>query len=316
LGCHNIKRGNNFYTASNPDGDAKAAINVSLESLHVINHTRSDFPDKADIITLVEYLKDIYFTKAINWICEVCDYEYYGGYEKEKILDPCVTFLDDIEPKDDNLEIPLRKMDDILLNEYVQYPNVWFYDEGISLYVQRLFEVGFSVRDDCITIPIRDELGSLVGVKGRTVLDYEKLKMSKYWFPYPTPKSKILYGLDKSYSHIKEMGEVIVYEAEKSVQKSFSYGFCNCVSIGGHELSETQVLKLEKLGVNIVLAFDKNVDSKMVRIEANKFLFKENVFTIYEQKNKGLLGEKDAPVDKGLDGFIKLYTMDKYKALK
>lgn len=316
MGCHNIKRGNNFVTATNPDGDAKAAINVSLESLHVINHTRIDFPDKADIITLVEYVKNIYFTKAIIWICEVCDYSYYGTQGREKNDDPCVAFLDEIEPKSINLEVPLRKLDDIILNEYVQYPNIWFYDEGISLYVQNLFELGFSVRDNCITIPIRDEIGSLVGVKGRTVLDYEKLNMSKYWFPYPTPKSQILYGLDKSFKHIKEAGEVLVYEAEKSVQKSFCYGFCNAVSIGGHDLSSTQVLKLEKLGVNIVLAFDKNVSDEEWKREVDKFILRDRLFVIYERNNKGLLGAKDAPVDLGLDGFIKLYTEDKHKVLR
>ncbi len=283
--------------------------------MRVINHTRPDFPtERADIITLVEYVKNIYFTKAIHWICEVCRYEYYNTYEKEKVSDPCLLFLEEVEPKENGYdEIPLIKLDEKILSEYVQYPNMWFYDEGISLYVQRLFEVGFSVRDNCITIPIRDELGSLVGVKGRTVLDYEALKMSKYWFPYPTPKSQILYGLDKALPYIKEAGEVLVYEAEKSVQKSFSMGFCNAVSIGGHELSRTQVLKLEKLGVNIILAFDKNVSNEEWQRETDKFLLRDKLYVIYERKNKGLLGEKDAPVDLGIEAFLKLYTEDKYK---
>lgn len=317
LGCKNFRKGTSYYTCSNPDGDARAAININIENLSVMNHTRNDFPkERADIITLVEYIKDIYFTKAMHWICEVCGYEYYhGGFESEKIEDPCLLVLDVFESKTIDKEIELRILDNRVLNEYVQYPHILFYNEGIDLDVQRLFEVGYSVRDDCITIPIRDELGNLVGVKGRTTLDYEKLKTSKYWFPYATPKSQILYGLDKSYSFIKENGRVIVFEAEKSVQKSFSYGIKNCVSIGGHILSETQVMKLEKLGVDVILAFDKNVTAEEIKDEARKFIIPERVFTIFEQKNK-LLGEKDAPVDKGRDVFIHLLKTDTYRALK
>lgn len=301
-----------------PDGDNATSVNVYKDSLRTKAHTRN-FPNddpRTDIITLVEYMQGIYFTKALNWICEVCGYSYYGGYEKEVITDPCILVLEQIEPKTKNVdEFLLIKLDNKILNEYVQYPNIWFYDEGISLYVQRQFEVGFSVRDERITLPVRDELGNLVGVKARTVLDHQELNIPKYLYLYQVPKSLLLFGLDKSYPYIKEQGEVIVYESEKSVLKSFSYGFCNCVSIGGHELSYTQVLKLEKLGVEITFAFDKDITKDQLKKEADKFIMKERVYTIFEYRNK-LLGEKDAPVDKGLDAFIQLYTTDKYKIIK
>jgi len=129
-------------------------------------------------------------------------------------------------------------------------------------------------------------------------------------------KSKILYGLDKSLKYIKEQGEVIVYESEKSVLKSWSMGFCHCVSIGGHEISDTQVLKLEKLGVDIILAFDKDISPKEVKKQADKFILKDSLYAIIPNKHKALLGEKDAPVDRGIDVFIKLYTEDKYKIPK
>ncbi|GAA4879232.1 toprim domain-containing protein [Paenibacillus vulneris] len=318
LGCHNIRKGRTFYTASNPDGDAPSAINVSLDTLRVLNHTRPDFPEKADIIDLVEYISKLYFSQAIYWICKVCGYDYYQQeeYKKEIIEDPCLLVLDQIEPKNSNHghdDSPLRKLDESILNEYVTLPyEEWIIKEEITPYVQNMFQIGFSIRDNCITIPIRDELGNLVGVKGRTILDYVKLKTSKYWYPYPTPKSHILYGLDKALPYIKELKEVIVYEAEKSVLKSFSYGFCNAVSIGGHDLSQQQVLKLEKLGVNVILAFDKNVSNDEWRREINKFLLKERLYVIYEKKNS-ILGEKDAPIDLGLEAFIKLYNEEKYK---
>lgn len=294
-----------------------------MDTLTVKNHTRSDFPDSADIITLVEYIQKVYFTKAIHWICEVCGYAYYDGYEnKDEIGDPCLKFLDEIETKNKKYDDEvLKKLDKKILNEYMPYANTWFYEDGIPIDIQQLFEVGFCVRDECITIPIRDENGFLVGVKARTIRDYEMLGVSKYWYIHPVPKSKILYGLDKSYSYIREAGFVIVYEAEKSVQKSFSYGFCNCVSIGGHELGEEQVIKLERLGVDIVFAFDKMTDNetgkditgKMTIKEAQKFMIKDRLYAIIEFHNKGILKNKDAPVDAGRENFIKLYTTDKHK---
>lgn len=283
----------------------------------MLNHTRCDFPKQADIITLVEYLEGLYFTKAISWICEVCGYDFYeSSYHKNKEIDPCLAVLDEIAPHNYDDEVPLVKYPESILNEYVPNPHYNWLQEGVSHQVQTLFEVGFSVRDNCITIPIRDELGNLVGVKGRTVLAYEKLNMSKYWFPYPVPKSKILYGLNRSYPFIKEMGQCLVFESEKSVQKSFSIGFCNCVSIGGHEFSETQVLKLEKLGVDIVLALDNNVTAAEVRKEADKFLLKDRLYAIIQNKHKGIMGEKDSPADLSVENFIKLYNDDMYKIYK
>lgn len=313
MGCDNVKKGKTCYTATNPDGDATSAINVFYDSLLVLNHTRPDFPEKADIIDLVEYIKKMYITHAISWICEVCGYSFYDTYKKtdEVEIDPCLAVLKDLEPKTSQIEEPLICLNDKVLYEYVQYPNVWFRDEGISYYVQELFEVGYSVKDECITIPIRDELGNLVGVKARRTKD--SIEFPKYWFPYPVPKTKILYGLDKAIEYIREEGKVIVFEAEKSVQKSFSMGFCNAVSLGGHEISDTQAQKLEKLGVDIVLALDKDISPKEIKKQAKKFLIRDRLYAIIPNKNKNLLKDKDAPVDRGIDTFIKLYNEDLYK---
>ncbi|WP_179198683.1 hypothetical protein [Paenibacillus amylolyticus] len=263
----------------------------------------------------MQHYKDISFSKAMYYICDVCGYSYYSDYKNVKEeTNPILSFLDSIEPKTEIKDkVPLRKIDESVLNMYISMPNWKFLEEGISCEAQKLFEVGYSLNDNCITIPIRDDLGSLVGVKGRTTLDYEKLKISKYWYPVPTPKSLILYGLDKTYEHIKSTGRVYVFEAEKSVQKAWSCGVKNSVSIGGHELSETQVLKLERLGVEIVLAFDNNVTSDEIKAEARKFVLRDNIYCLFALKNTGVMGEKDAPIDHGIDFFMKMIQEDKYK---
>ena len=313
LGCKNVKRNNTCYTASNPDGDNSTAINVFHDTLKVLNHTRNDFPEKADIIELVIYIKKLYITHAINWICEICGYSFYDSpYQKEVIEDPCVAILDILEDKGEDYDNhPLLFLPEAILNEYVNQPNVWFLEEGIDLETQKLFEIGYSIKDDCITIPIRDELGNLVGVKGRRVFESEFLP--KYWYLHPVPKTRILYGLDKAFQFIKESGKVLVFESEKSVEKAFSMGYCNSVSIGGHEISDTQVLKLEKLGADIIFALDKDIGVNDIKKQANKFLIKDRLYAIVPNKHKDLLHEKDAPVDKGLDIFNKLLSEDLYK---
>ncbi|MEK4006496.1 toprim domain-containing protein [Paenibacillus sp. FSL H3-0333] len=255
------------------------------------------------------------FSKAMYYICEVCGYSYYADYKYVKEdVDPCIAFLDLIEPKLNHRdEVPLRRLDEQILKMYVPYPNQLFLTEGISVETQKLFEIGYSINDNCITIPIRDELGTLVGIKGRTTLDYKRLKIPKYWFPIPTPKSQILYGLDKTYDHIKANGKVIVFEAEKSVQKAWSYGIKNSVSIGGHELSDAQVLKLERMGVEVILAFDNNISANELKSEAAKFVIRDYVSCVIAHRNKGVLGEKDAPIDHGVELFTKLLNEDRYK---
>lgn len=309
---------NTEIRSTRPGGDNPTSLQVYLDTL-LVNCYTNPLPKLSnahpDIITLVQHYKEISFSKAMYYICEVCGYSYYSDYKhlKEEV-DPCLAFLDLIEPKSVHQdEVPLRKIDEQVLSMYLPTPNQWFLDEGITVDTQSLFEVGYSINDNCITIPIRDELGSLVGVKGRTTLDHKVLKTSKYWYLIPTPKSQILYGLDKTYDHIKESGKVIVFEAEKSVQKAWSYGIRNSVSIGGHELSDTQVLKLERMGVEVILAFDNNITSKEIKEEAAKFVVRDIVRCLFAHKNKGIMGEKDAPIDLGAEFFMKLMNEDKYK---
>lgn len=311
LGCHHIKERKKYITAALPDGDNPTSINVYKDTLITLVHTREDFPSNADIITLVEYINGMYFSHAIKWICDVCGYDYY--YKTEDVeIDPCVQFLKDIEPGTEiyDEDEHLRKYNEKILSEYIIKPNKWFLEDNISVTTQKEFEIGFDLSDYRITIPIRDELGNLVGVKGRTVLDHEKLKIPKYVYLYPVAKTKILYGLYKSLPYILQEKKVIVFESEKSVMQSWSYGIKNCVAIGGLDISLTQVLKLEKLGVDIVLAYDKGVSTREIKEQARKFLL-SNVFALWDKDN--MLRDKDSPSDNGKDVLKELLNKYVYK---
>ena len=70
IGCHSITYHSNkdFFSCANYDGDNSGAINVkNNEYLNVINWTREkDFNDNSDIITLVQYNKNLSFKEAVD----------------------------------------------------------------------------------------------------------------------------------------------------------------------------------------------------------------------------------------------------------
>lgn len=345
LGCHKLKyrNGGMEIRGAMPDGNNPTALKVFIDTLSVTVYTRDDFGDEnnsSDIIGLVEYVNNMYFTQAINWLCEVCGYSFYENERKTVEEDPCLTFLKYVEPDNNAFEeddIILKKLDESILNEYKKSTNIWFRQDGITYPVQMIFELGVSYSDDRLTIPIRDELGNLVGVKGRTTLDLvgeikdlSKFGIAKYKYIHKCPKGKILFGLDKAFKYIKAAGKVIVFESEKAVMQAWSMGYRNCVSIGGHQLTPTQVLKLEKLGVDIILAFDKDIDGDSIRNECAKFVLKDRLYIVFDKKN--LLGKqryiidektgkekpqtKTSPTDLGEEIFYKLLEKYCYKFSK
>ena len=165
-----------------------------------------------------------------------------------------------------------------------------------------------------ITIPIRDELGTLVGVKGRYIGNCSDAE--KYLYLERCAKSRILFGLHKTMSYIKECGEVIVVESEKSVMALWSHGIKNAVALGGHNISKKQAELLTRCGADIVLCYDEDVargeDGKVNKEEylkeANKFITGINVYAMVDFWN--ILDKKQSPVD-SIDKFNLLYENKK-----
>ena len=85
--------------------------------------------------------------------------------------------------------------------------------------------------------------------------------------------------------------------------KAYDYGYLNTVSVESHEINKEQIKLLIKLGVDVVVAFDSDVDPGSIKGigTLKKFL---NVYII---SNTELLGEKEAPVDRGKEVWETLY---------
>ena len=77
IGCNHIQYHPNkeYYSCSNYNGDNQSAINVkNNEYLNVVNWTRMNkFNDSSDIITLVQYNKNMSFVEAIKYMHKILD---------------------------------------------------------------------------------------------------------------------------------------------------------------------------------------------------------------------------------------------------
>jgi DNA primase len=298
IGCHSIRyHTGGYYTAGNPNGDNKQAISIYVPHLNVINYTR-DLPTPSDIITLVEFNKGLNFFQAIKYICEFFGLDFYGepynNLPKAMQILKMLSSMKNGEGQEED-DTPVKPIPEIILSYYKSYVNDFFYQDGISYDVQQEFEIGYDEFTNRITLPIRDELGTLCGIKGRLFKKDLSEDDLKYLYIEPCPRQKILYGLYKTMPYIKEASKVYVGEAEKFVLQLWSYGYKNCVATSGERVSKIQIEKLVRLNAEIVLCMDKDVSREKIEHIANQFASGIPVYFMWDENN--ILGEKEAPSD-------------------
>jgi DNA primase len=301
IGCKNIVRHDNYFTCANYDGDNNKAICQYFDSdyLRCINYTRDIKYGKSDsstsIIDLVCYSKQINLFQCIKYLCDILGLDYYEMSNEDDIPESLkmLQMLYDMKTGDFvDEQYKLKPINEKILKYYKPYVNDMFLNDNISYDIQKYFEVGYDDETNHITIPIRDELGNLVGVKGR-IFEYGDVE-NKYIYLERCARSKLLFGLDKSIKYIKEKGCCYVGESEKFVMQLFNMGFYNAVSTGGKKISRIQKNKLMSLGVDLIFCFDKDVIKE--EIEAMAEYFKGiNIYMMYDKDN--ILDVKESPSD-------------------
>lgn len=174
-----------------------------------------------------------------------------------------------------------------------------------------------------IVFPVYDHIGRLVGIKVRN-FNQEDIEEHRKYMPlwhnkelYNYPKMMVAYGYYQNRAVIKRAKEVIVYEAEKSVLKHGSYFTQNkSIAIGGSSFSEYHAIILKQAGVEkVVLAMDNDWDDDGDKMYGFKkalgeaFKIKEMGFDvdIMYDWDGSVLGNKDAPIDRGRQVYSKLY---------
>lgn len=302
IGCHHIRYhlSNNYWTCANATGDNNNAITIyDNEYLMCINYTRHmvNGNRKTDIIDLVCYTKDLTFPKGLQFICDEIGISYYHDFDEDvpesfKILKLIKDMGSDELIKEDK---PLKPIDEHILSYYRPYVNDLFAQDNIGYQTQKEFGIGFDNESNRYTIPIRSEVGDLVGVKGRYFDRDVPDGVNKYIYLEPCARSRIIFGLDKTVNFIKSTGSVYVGESEKFVLQLWEYGYRNSGGTGGKELSQYQINMLVRLGAKIILCFDKDVIKEELEKLADRFPDGVPLFYMFDEEN--ILNDHESPSD-------------------
>ena len=305
LGCHHVKQSSNMVQCANPDGgDNPTAVCVYLnENLTTLDYTRQLLPDgqtrTTDIIDFVCWAQKINFFAALKWICSTCGYDYYDEPEELpeslQILHMLTKMNKESAVVDEVDNTPIKPISKKILDYYMPVGNILFERDGISLSTQHKFGVGYDAQSNRITIPIYSEIGDLVGVKGRVFQKKVDKGQNKYVYLVPCNKGKILYNLNGNFDNIVKQGRVYVGESEKFCMQIYEMGYYG-VATGGTKITQHQINMLTRLGVQVVFAYDKDVDEEKLKNIASMFVNGVPVYAIID-KDGTILDDKESPSD-------------------
>lgn len=298
IGCHHIQDRGEYFSCGNKNGDNPRAIVVyKNDYISCTNYTRQITKNgrSADIFDLVAYSEDCSFAEAMKFVCNLAGLDYYG---EQKDIPESLQIIKLLKAmsigEDDEDNSPVKPISEKILSYYLPCGNKMFEDDGISLEVQKEFEIGFDPSSGYITIPIRDSLGSLCGVKGRYFGQPDEYN-TKYTYLERCNKSKILYGHWQNKDYIKNSKSIFVVESEKAVQQLATMGYRNSVSTGGKTISKYQIELIIRTGCIPILALDKDVEEDEIKEITNMFMDGVDVYAIIDKDN--ILDEKESPSD-------------------
>lgn len=210
-----------------------------------------------------------------------------------------------------NKDIKLKVYADTVLDQYEKSGNLRFLRDGIGLNTQKFWDIRFSVMDDSIIIPIRNEYGELVGAKARINRNPEENE-SKYYYPINFPSSQVLYGYSENYQYLYG-NDVILVESEKSVCQGWEFNARNIVALGSNSLSDKQVKLLLQLNPKrIVIAMDEGLDFEQTKRNADMIknsctLFSPEIW--YWDSTMDLdIESKSSPTDTGKEKFEEIMS--------
>lgn len=317
LGCHHIKSRSDMVQAANPDGDNVTAICVYLnENLTTLNYTRQILPSgqtrTTDIMDLISYIRECSFFSTIKWLCGFCGLDYYADEEEVPESLQILQFLSQMNKEcgseEDDMS-PLKPIDSKVLDYYLPVGNILFEKDGISLSTQRFFGISYDPQTNRLVIPIYSEIGDLVGIKGRIFQEEIEEGQNKYLYLFNCNKGKVLFGLDKNLDAIIRQGKVYVAESEKAVMQMYDMGYYG-VATGGSKISKYQINMLTRLGVQIIFAYDKDIEEEELKKISEQFVEGVPVYAIIDKDN--ILSEKESPSD-NMDHWLHLVQNNIYK---
>ena len=235
--------------------------------------------------------------------------------------------------------VPIKPLETKIMDFFEEVYYQGWIDEGITIPTMEKYNIKWYEQAKHIIIPHVNIQNELVGIRRRTLVDYEIERSGKYMpetienITYVHSLGLNLYGLYQNQEAIKKYKQVIIVEAEKSVLLADSYFGEESIVVAtcGFNISNWQRdILIKHLGVkSVILSFDNDVDlRKFEGSEAQKSLVTEEEIKDYNRycdritklgqkfsgfaqvfvtwDREGLLGLKDSPLDRGKETFQKL----------
>lgn len=152
------------------------------------------------------------------------------------------------------------KMDRTYVLNTLSIPSKYYMGRGYSPDTLKRFDVG-----DCLSegkamsnravVPIYDEDFNFVGCSGRTLID----EIPKWRHSKDLNKTQFLYGLNVAKQRIMDTASVILVESPGNVWRLYEAGYSYAVGMFGANLSDEQLILLEKSGsLNLYILMDND----------------------------------------------------------
>lgn len=201
-------------------------------------------------------------------------------------------------------------------------------DAGFSKEVLKSHEVGFDKEAMRITFPIRNHLGVLMGVAGRTVIDekprykiYKEtdfLRFSDKYRGYDFRKKNFLWNFHNVYPYAfgGDLDVVFVVEGYKAALWLIQHGFTSAVAIMGTYLSDMQRALLQRLSADIFILLDNTHHARKGVYDAGSRLRCGNKVFVCSYPEYCLGGEQpdDLPQDELEETIYKAVGFNKWRA--
>lgn len=263
------------------------------------------------IISYLRHYEHLCMDEAVKKAAKLGDVDLSQMCQSETVS--LIKRFQKLKQKEQKYEHPVLDYADY--EKYTKATIEEWLDEGIRQEEIDLFDIRIDNRTNRIVYPVYDVDGNFINIKGRTRFkNFKLLDIAKYINYYKVGSLDYFQGLMQTKQFIEEKKEVVIFESIKSVMKCYGWGYKNCVSAESHSLSDWQIKHLLKMRVDVVFAYDKDVDyrSHDVQKQLNKLKRFTNVYVIEDRE--GLLGdadEKNSPADMGKETWELLYQNKK-----
>lgn len=181
-----------------------------------------------------------------------------------------------------------------------ELPEEWV-EEGMSPEALKTYNIRIDHNANRIVYPVTDSQGRLIGVKGRTrIKAYKELGLAKYVNYNKVGALDYFQGWEQALPAVITRKSVVIFEGIKSCIKAYGWGMANTVASETSALSEGQLQLLISTGIpEIIIGWDSDQKFKDIVKDSKIQMLKKFASVSIITDTKGLLGEKEAPVDRG-----------------